>query len=136
MTRRTADATLVYDGDCGFCTRSVSGLAALRLAEPRIVAYQHADLQALGLTVSRCEHEVQWVDADGRISSGAQAVARLLSVSGLPWSVLGLALRLPPFRWVGALVYRLVAANRFRLPGGTPACALPPAARPGAADAA
>jgi len=27
------------------------------------------------------------------------------------------------------VVYRLVAANRQRMPGGTPACALPPAAR-------
>lgn len=136
MTRRDVDATLVYDGDCGFCARSVSALAALRLAEPRVVAHQHADLAALGLTTSRCESEVQWVDAAGRTSSGAQAVARLLLASGLPWSALGLLLRVPPFRWAAALLYRLVAANRYRLPGGT-ACALPAAARPGApADAA
>lgn len=133
MARRPCDATLVYDGDCAFCTRSVSAIGALRLAAPRIVAWQHADLRALGLTREQCEHEIQWVAADGRVDGGAQGVARLLLASGPPWSVLGALLRVPPVRWVAAGAYRLVADNRHRLPGGTPACALPPSERPGAA---
>lgn len=136
MPRRRTDATLVYDGDCGFCTRSVRALEQLRLAQPRIVAYQHADLPALGLTPQQCEHEVQWVSADGRADGGAQAVARLLLASGLPWSAAGAVLRVPPLRWLAALAYRLVADNRHRLPGGTPACALPASERPGASPGA
>jgi predicted DCC family thiol-disulfide oxidoreductase YuxK len=31
---------------------------------------------------------------------------------------------LPPFSWLAEGVYRVVAANRQRLPGGTPACRL------------
>jgi predicted DCC family thiol-disulfide oxidoreductase YuxK len=123
----------VYDGDCAFCTLSVGWIGRLRLAEPRIVAWQHADLDALGLTRAQCEHELQWVAADGGTDGGAQAVARLLLASGPPWTLAGVLLRLPPFSWLGAVVYRLVADNRQRLPGGTPACALPPAERPGAA---
>lgn len=134
MPRRRTDATLVYDGDCAFCTRSVAAIATLRLAEPRIVAYQHADLAALGLTAAQCERELQWVAAGGRTDSGAQAVAQLLLASGLPWSLVGAPVRVPPLRWVAALLYRLVAANRHRLPGGTPACALPPSERPGASS--
>ena len=133
MPRRRSDATLVYDGDCAFCTRSVAAIARLRLAEPRVVAFQHADLPALGLTTAQCEHELQWVAPGGRADGGAQAVARLLLASGPPWTLVGAVLRVPPFRWVAAGLYRLVADNRHRLPGGTPACALPPSERPGAA---
>jgi len=129
---RTVDATLVYDGDCAFCTRSVALLPRLRLARPTVVAWQHADLASLGLTPQQCEDAVQWVDATGQVDSGAQAVARLLLASGGPWAVLGALLRVPPLSWVAAVVYRWVAANRHRLPGGTPACALPPSERPGA----
>jgi len=32
-------------------------------------------------------------------------------------------------RWIAAGVYRLIANNRQRMPGGTTACALPQAAR-------
>jgi predicted DCC family thiol-disulfide oxidoreductase YuxK len=38
-------------------------------------------------------------------------------------------LRTPPVRWLAAGVYRLIANNRQRMPGGTAACALPPVAR-------
>ncbi|MBG0817126.1 thiol-disulfide oxidoreductase DCC family protein [Planomonospora sp. ID82291] len=115
---------LIYDGDCGFCTASV------RFAERRIglraevTSWQSADLPALGATRERAEREVLWAE-HGRVHGGAQAVARLLIAAGAPWSTLGLALRLPPLRWAAHGLYRLVAANRHRLPGGTPACSLP-----------
>lgn len=131
--RPAPGATLVYDGDCAFCTLSVGWIARLRLADSRAVAWQHADLPALGLTQAQCEHELQWVAPDGRIDGGAQAVSRLLLASGPPWSLAGALLRVPPASWLGAVLYRLVADNRQRLPGGTPACALPPSERPGAA---
>lgn len=56
---------------------------------------------------------------------GAQAVARLLMRSGGAWAYLGALLTLAPVRPLAALGYRWVARNRHRLPGGTPACALP-----------
>jgi len=31
---------------------------------------------------------------------------------------------LPGISWLAAKAYRLVANNRYRLPGGTPACAV------------
>jgi predicted DCC family thiol-disulfide oxidoreductase YuxK len=127
------DATLVYDGDCAFCTRSVAAIGTLGLARPHIVAWQHADLAVLGLTRAQCEQELQWVSAAGRVDGGAQGVARLLLASGPPWSLIGGLVRFPPLCWVAAALYRLVADNRQRLPGGTPACALPPSERPGAA---
>lgn len=120
----TGQPVLVYDGDCGFCT------ASARFAERRIgvrarfTPWQLTDLAALGATRERADREVLWID-HGRVYGGAQAVARLLIAAGPPWSLPGLLLRMPPFRWVAHWVYRLVSANRHRLPGGTPACSLP-----------
>ncbi|MCO5975007.1 thiol-disulfide oxidoreductase DCC family protein [Actinoallomurus soli] len=126
---------LVYDGDCGICTKAVRLIGArgrrLRVpAEAEVVPFQHADLPALGTTAERAAYEVLWIE-DGRVYGGAQAVARLLTDAGGFWRPLGLLTRVPPFRWAAHGVYRLIANNRHRLPGGTPVCALPAAERPG-----
>ncbi|MEV6805628.1 DUF393 domain-containing protein [Streptomyces sp. NPDC017248] len=123
---------LVYDGDCGFCSASVA--FARRRVKPRcdIEASQRAELDALGVTRQRAEYEALWVTPDGRVYGGAQAVARALLSAGRGWAVAGALLRLPPLRWAAHGVYRVIARNRHRLPGGTPACAVPPGRRPGA----
>ncbi|WP_432012875.1 thiol-disulfide oxidoreductase DCC family protein [Streptomyces cucumeris] len=116
---------LVFDGDCGFCTSSVH--FAERRLRPRcdFVPWQRADLQALGITQERAEYEVLWVTPTGTVYGGARAVAKILLSAGGGWSLLGASLMLPPARWVAQGVYRLIAANRHRMPGGTAACALP-----------
>ncbi len=128
-----ARAQLVYDGDCGICTR-LSGWVT-RLVRPHpdsfgVTAYQHLDLAPFGLTAQQCELALQWVAADGRISSAQDAVARLL-LSGRVWvRPLGALLLAPGVNALAGVVYRWVAANRHRLPGGTPACSMPAAQRP------
>lgn len=121
---------LVYDGDCAFCTSSLT--FAGRHLRPRceITPWQFADLDSLGATRERAEHEVLWIAPNGAVHGGAQAVAKLLLSAGKGWSVLGALLTLPPLRWIAHGVYRLVANNRERLPGGTPACGLPADRRP------
>ncbi|MBB3676453.1 thiol-disulfide oxidoreductase DCC family protein [Modestobacter versicolor] len=118
--------TLVFDGDCAFCTRSADLARRVLPADSDVVAWQHLDLAAAGVTAERAQHEVLWIGRDGAVSGGAPAVAQLLRAAGLPWSLLGRVLSAPPVRWVAPAVYRLVAANRYRLPGGTAACRLPP----------
>jgi predicted DCC family thiol-disulfide oxidoreductase YuxK len=122
--------TLVYDGDCGFCTTSIRWVKRLRLRADTVTAWQHADLGALGLTPEQCDLKLQWVADDGANSSGHEAVARLLLCSALPWRPIGVLLLTPPLSWLASRAYTWVSANRQRLPGGTPACALPPARRP------
>ncbi|MER5572265.1 thiol-disulfide oxidoreductase DCC family protein [Streptomyces massasporeus] len=116
---------LIFDGDCGFCTTSVD--VVQRLVRPRceVVAWQHADLESLGVTEERARHEALWVTPTGLVYGGARAVAKVLLSAGGVWSVVGAVLTLPPVRWVAHGVYRLVADNRGRLPGGTAACAVP-----------
>jgi alpha-1,6-mannosyltransferase len=123
---------LVYDGDCGFCTQSVRVIERWIPTKARIVPWQFADLAAMGTTPQQAQGEVLWVAEDGRVHGGAQAVAQLLVDAGGVWAALGTAIRIPPIRWIAHLVYRVIAANRYRLPGGTPACALPAEQRPGA----
>ena len=124
----------VYDGDCSFCTMCVQLLERHLPRRPEVQAWQLMDLSALGVAEAEAAHSVQWVEVSGRISSGAAAVARLLVHAGGRWGLLGRLLLVPPISWVATGVYRLVAVNRHRLPGGTAACALPPDRRPGAAQ--
>lgn len=121
----TIQPVLVFDGDCGFCTTSVR--FAERRVRPRceIVPWQFADLEALGTTQERAEYEVLWVTPVGTVYGGSQAVAKALLSAGRGWAVLGALLTLPPLRWAAHGVYRLVADNRHRMPGGTAACAMP-----------
>ncbi|HEU0019510.1 MAG TPA: DUF393 domain-containing protein [Thermoleophilaceae bacterium] len=113
---------LVYDGDCAFCTSCVDLLQRLR-PDADIVAWQLTDLAKLGLTEQQAADALQWVDTDGAVRSGHEAVAAVLIAAGSIWKLLGRATLLPGVSWIAAHVYRLVADNRHRLPGGTPACA-------------
>jgi len=119
-----AGPVLVFDGDCAFCTSSVRVLERWVARRPVIVAWQRADLQRLGLTVAQCTEALQWVDADGSRRQGAAAVAATLRHGRSGWAVLGVLLDAPGVRLIAAWVYRWVARNRHRLPGGTAACAL------------
>jgi predicted DCC family thiol-disulfide oxidoreductase YuxK len=120
------EPVLVYDGDCGFCTRAAA--VARRLLPPgcAVTPWHATDLVSLGVTAARARREVLWVSRTGRVTGGARAVAEALRAAGGLWATLGIALRVPPLSWAAQGVYRLVAANRMRLPGRTAACAVPP----------
>jgi len=120
---------LVFDGDCAFCTSSVDTLRRLLPSFPPSAPWQWLDLDELGLT----EHDVAtyaWVITPSHQYAGHLALSALLRMqraTGLRF--LGHLIATPPFSWIAALGYTLISANRSRLPGGTPACALPPSAR-------
>ncbi|HEY9379048.1 MAG TPA: DCC1-like thiol-disulfide oxidoreductase family protein, partial [Jiangellaceae bacterium] len=82
-------------------------------------------------TPERAQRELLWVRPSGRLDGGADAVASLLVDSEGGWRLLGRLMQLPLLDWIARGLYRVVAANRHRLPGGTPACALPSAPRSG-----
>lgn len=109
-------AVIVYDGECEFCLRSVA------FAEERIrpradfIAWQDADLDALGLTDEQCRGAVQWVDHIGTFSGG-RAVARALIKSPYPWTVLGALAQLPLLDRVVDRAYVWVADHRGQLVG-------------------
>ena len=115
---------LIYDGDCSFCSSSARWITARWNGPQQAVAWQHlgaGQLERLGLTLDDVRGAAWWIDASG-ISRGHLAIARALRAApGWP-SVVGHILLVPPFRWLAAGVYPLIARWRHRLPGGTPAC--------------
>lgn len=113
---------LVFDGDCAFCTSSARVLERIG-PSAGIIAWQEADLDELGITAEQATEAVQWVGADGTVLAGHEAIAATLATAGRGWRVLGRTIVLPGISALAAVAYRLVADNRHRLPGGTPACA-------------
>jgi predicted DCC family thiol-disulfide oxidoreductase YuxK len=112
---------LLYDGDCAFCSSCARVLQRIA-PNAEIVAWQLTDLVALGVSERQANEAVQWVQLDRTVSSGHEAIAAMLIAAGPIWRLAGHLLLLPGISWIAAKVYRLVAENRHRLPGGTPAC--------------
>ena len=108
---------VIYDGDCGFCTRTVMVIArwnALGLIE--FVNYRQgldpvAPDHRHGVALADCERELQYCNP--RAAYGGffafRALARALPIA---WPVLAL-LYLPGAAWTGVRVYRWVAAGRM-----------------------
>ncbi|MGW4125821.1 thiol-disulfide oxidoreductase DCC family protein [Nocardia sp. NPDC004711] len=124
-TQTAARPLVVFDGDCAFCTASVDRIRNRIRPDVEFVPWQRLDLPALGLTEQQVESAVQWIDGEGGRASGARAGALLLRRAAQPWRAVGTIMLIPPVSWLAAMVYRLIAKNRHRLPGGTPACAFP-----------
>ncbi len=103
---------LLWDGDCGFCERSVRMLPLNRAQEPIVaVAYQEAPSPPMTPELAEaCRHAVQFVFIDGRIKSGADALLEVLARTS--WGWFARLLGIPPFVWVLRLGYPLVANNR------------------------
>jgi predicted DCC family thiol-disulfide oxidoreductase YuxK len=114
---------LLYDGDCGFCTTCARALERTG-PDAEIVAWQLTNLAELGITEERAADAVQWVQTDGATRSGHEAIASVLNTAGGIWKIIGRTILLPGISSIAAKLYRLVAANRYRLPGSTPACAV------------
>lgn len=123
-TEHTAERPLlIFDGDCAFCTSSaLTGQRWLGLEH--VEPWQYLDLDSMQLTAEQCQEAVQWVDVDGSVRSAQYAVIGALCHAGGFWSVLGRTMALPGVHRLAGVVYRWVARNRHRLPGGTPACGL------------
>jgi predicted DCC family thiol-disulfide oxidoreductase YuxK len=124
-------ATFLYDGDCAFCT-SCARFIERRIPTPaRVVPWQFADLAALGVSQEAAADAVQWAEPGQVPLAGPVAIARLLRTSRARlWRPFGVLLGLRPVTALAWPVYRWVARNRHRLPGGTAACALPPRESP------
>ena len=134
---------LLYDGDCAFCTRCAR-LAERRVAtSAMIIPWQSADLEELGIDAGEVSQAVVWL-SNGPDSTrdrfrhggpgiaggvghmaGPRAIAALLGSSrSIPQRAAGWLLDLPGVRHLAWIVYRWVARNRHRMPGGTPQCAI------------
>lgn len=116
---------MLFDGDCGFCTRSaLASRGRWFRARVDVRPFQRVDLVVHNLTVDKCGETLHVVDNDGSVHVGSDAVAVVLRESRFPWPIIGAFLRLPGVRWVAQGAYAIVARNRHKLPGGSAACEL------------
>lgn len=114
----------IFDGDCSFCTSSARVLDRMTKGRLNVQPYQFLDLKKLGLKLSDAQSAVQFLSNGDRFS-GAKAIAEALITAKTPWLIAGWFIKTPVILSFAELVYLLVAKNRHRLPGGTPACQLP-----------
>jgi predicted DCC family thiol-disulfide oxidoreductase YuxK len=117
---------LIYDGDCQFCQRSLEfGIKNLRIF-PQYVAFQRIDAQDFGLTAEQVRSQIwlaQKAPANTRALGGHLAAAAILKLQPSRWlKALGWLASTPPTSWAANLLYRFIAANRHRLPGGSRVC--------------
>ena len=115
---------LIFDGDCSFCTTSANWIEHRLPSGSRVEPWQRLDLGPLGLTEANVTTAAYWVDERGRTYRGHRSIAKALVAAGGVWKPVGVLLQVPPISWLAALGYVIVAKNRHRLPGGTPACKL------------
>ena len=121
-----AAGRLVYDADCGFCSRSVRWLAARRPDRVTLSPWQSLpDLAALGLTSEQVTQQAYWQDAAGRWRAGSAAIAAAMVARGGWAAPAGRAIARPPLSPLAEEVYRWVAEHRDALPGSTDACRAP-----------
>jgi predicted DCC family thiol-disulfide oxidoreductase YuxK len=106
---------IVYDGDCGFCTKWAAKFRDRLQAPVRILPNTVENLAALDVSPEDAARALQWVGPDQR-SSAAAAIAAWFSASTLRrWRCAGWLLNTRIVRPLAAAGYRLVARNRGRL---------------------
>jgi predicted DCC family thiol-disulfide oxidoreductase YuxK len=117
-----AHPVLVFDGDCGFCTTVARHFERRSRVAVTIVPWQRAELRSLGLTPQMAAEQVYLV-RESQQFAGAECFAELMKIQG-DWfhRTVASIMRAPGLRRTFARGYRVIARNRHRLPGGTPAC--------------
>jgi len=108
----TAPALLLWDGDCGFCRRSVEWAERHDRAHAfRAVPYQQAPSPPMTPELrAACARAVHVVTPEGVVLRAGRACLWVLERTGHP--VLSRVLGSPPLVWAVELGYWLVARNR------------------------
>ncbi len=120
--------TIIFDGDCLFCQRSVRFIHRHDAGDRFRFASRQSAAGARLLQEARvgvAPNSLVLMDEDG-VWLRSDAVLRTAGHLGFPWSIARLALWIP--RPLRDAAYRIVALVRHQLSGYLPACALPDAA--------
>ncbi len=129
---------LLYDQDCGFCTRTALWVARswpLDVDVEPMTTLTDAGLSRLaelGVDPDRAAREMPVIGLDGVVAYGHRGWALALRAgrSGPAGAILrtaGLVLGARALDPAASRGYRWVAEHRHRLPGGSATCTLPPA---------
>ncbi|HEX7019379.1 MAG TPA: DCC1-like thiol-disulfide oxidoreductase family protein [Gemmatimonadaceae bacterium] len=125
---RRGTIAVIYDGDCGLCTRTAAGIAGFDILRRVELCDLWRDWDAVSarypaLDQEACAIAMHAVESGGRLSQGFTAFRRLLWYVPVGWLLLPI-FYVPGIRPVGERVYAWVAARRART-----ACAVPSTTR-------
>ena len=110
-------SVILWDGDCGFCRRSVVKLQSLDATQSFDFSphqeYSDEELKRVGLSRRKCERELQLVTHDGKTFGGAFALNYFFAQQK-GWKILvALSLCVPVVLLIEVLAYKAVASNRM-----------------------
>jgi predicted DCC family thiol-disulfide oxidoreductase YuxK len=116
---------LVYDGECGFCARSVQFILGHEQRHDLLFVPRDSEL---GKDLRRQFHleaveSMLWI-ADGKAAIESDATLNAAKYLGGIWAMLATIGWLVP-AFLRNLVYRFVARNRRRISGSATACLIP-----------
>ncbi len=107
-----ARATLIYDGDCVFCTKWVERLAE-HAVDVDTQAYQMVAGHYSEIPATAYAEAVHWLDPSGQVLRGARAAYRFASRAGLSGRLAEQACAIVPgFATASEFAYRVMARNR------------------------
>ena len=113
--------TLLYDGNCRFCTAGSERL--VRLARPDLIRrVSNKDEREMAKFPASVREGIvsamQLVSPDGDIASGAEAANRALATRPA-WRLITWTYWIPGFKQLNDWLYTIVARNRYRIMGKT-----------------
>lgn len=117
---------ILFDGTCAFCEGSVRFIATRDRGYFRFGASQNPEGQALLKKLGTSQEAARsliLID-DDRVYLRSDAALRIAGRLNAPWKYAGALLIVP--RPIRDLVYRGVAAVRYRIAGRSNACEIPP----------
>lgn len=80
------------------------------------------DLDTYGLTEKDVNERVYWVADNDVVTGGSKAIFFAGKQLKKPWPYIATLLLLPGISFLSERIYKVVAKNRHRMPGGTAAC--------------
>lgn len=102
---------LIYDGDCRFCKLWIARWKQLTADKVDYAPSQEVASQFPQISENDFRKSVQFIDADGTISKGAEAVFRSLKYANKKW-MLWCYEKIPGFAAISEWFYQLVASHR------------------------
>lgn len=107
---------LVYDGHCQFCLESVKRIRTLDMfLSLELVDYQeHEDLSKFHphLTHKEASSQLHLVEPGGKLYGGFNVFRRICFTLPMLYPLIPI-LYFPGMKWIGAIVYKFIAKNRY-----------------------
>jgi predicted DCC family thiol-disulfide oxidoreductase YuxK len=107
-----ARSTLIYDGDCSFCIRCVDGLKKITKGKVEFLSFQSSRERFPEILIGDCERSIHWVDLNGNVFVGAEAIFRTLACESDKAWMLRIYKNIPGFAFVAEFIYQIVSKNR------------------------